>query len=164
MSEETRRILELLAQQKITVEEADELLRAVRGAPAEPSGADADAEPQRRKWRGVFGFGAVRVPPGEAPGLRYLKIEVNKSNPDDPRHGRHVKLRVPIALVRSGMRLGAIVGGYADEDLKRRLRERGIDLDWSKLDDAQIEDVLKNLGEVTVNVDRGQSQVRITCE
>ena len=75
-----------------------------------------------------------------------------------------MNIKVPIALVRGGMRLGAIVGGCADEEVRRRLRERGIDLDLSAIDEAAIGDLLKNLGELTVNVDKGSSQVRITCE
>jgi hypothetical protein len=163
MSDDTRRILDLLAQGKITVDEADQLLRAIDAPPPEPEpSADSSGE-RKRKWRGIFGLGAVQASPTDAPGLRYLKIEVHKPATESRRE-KHVNIRVPIALVRSGMRLGAIVGGYADDDIKRMLHERGIDLDLSKIDQAQIDDLMKNLGELKVNIDKGRSQVRITCE
>jgi len=163
MSDDTRRILDLLAQGKITVDDADKLLRAIDAPPQEPEGSAEAGSERKRKWRGIFGLGAVPASPSDAPGLRYLKIEVHKPA-SEQRKERVVNIRVPIALVRSGMRLGAIVGGYADDEITRRLRERGIDLDLSKIDQSQIDDLMKNLGELTVNVDKGRSQVRITCE
>ena len=172
MSDEQRRVLDLLAQGKITVEGADQLLRAL-GAPArsgESSGAgDArrdDAGPtlhDKRSWRGMFGFGAVRVPPTEPNGARYLKIEVHKPAAEG-REEKNVNIRVPIALVRGGMRLGTIIGFYADDKVQQKLRERGFDLDLSKIDKADIDNLLNNLGEMTLNVDKGKSQVRISCE
>ena len=51
MADETRRILDLLAANKITVDEADQLLRAMARATADP------APP--RDWRGRAGAGAV---------------------------------------------------------------------------------------------------------
>jgi len=44
------------------------------------------------------------------------------------------------------------------------LREQGIDLDLSKLDPAAIETMLKDLGEMNIDIDSGKAQVRITCE
>jgi hypothetical protein len=160
MSDESRRILDLLAQGKISVDEADQLLRALGQAPPEPAAADPGE--RTRPFHGLFGIGAVRVGSGDAAGVRYLKIEVNKAGADGGR-ARRVNIKVPIALVRGGMRLGAIVG-CGDDEVRRRLRERGIDLDLSAIDDAAIADLLKNLGELTVDVDKGSSQVRITCE
>jgi len=162
MSDETRRILDLLAQGKITVDDADQLLRAVGQTPPDPSAREKEAGERKQGWKGILGVGAVRLPPGEASGVRYLKIEVNKTGAEG--REKRVNLKVPIALVRGGMRLGAIVGGCAGEDVVRRLRERGIDLDLSAIDDAAIGNLLRNLGELTVDVDKGTSQVRITCE
>lgn len=176
MSDEQRRVLDLLAQGKITVEGADQLLRALGAPPREgastPPGAGAgDTRPDpsgptlhdRRSWRGMLGFGAVKVPPTERDGARYLKIEVHKPAAEG-REEKNVNIRVPIALVRGGMRLGTIIGFYADDKVQRKLRERGIDLDLSKIDKADIDNLLNNLGEMTLNVDKGKSQVRISCE
>jgi hypothetical protein len=76
---------------------------------------------------------------------------------------KEVTIRVPIALVKSGMRLGAIVPGLAGEQFAASLRARGIDVDHlSKLDPAEIDALLKNLGEV--DIDAGNAQVHISCE
>jgi len=48
--------------------------------------------------------------------------------------------------------------------MQARLREQGIDLDLSELDPAAIEAMLKDLGEMNIDIDSGKAQVRITCE
>ena len=143
MSDDSRRILDLLAQGKITVDEADQLLRALGSTGAAPATPPA-GEPHE-------------------PRARYLRIAVHKAA-NQWRPEKQVNIRVPLSIVRSGIRLGAIIPGYAGDEITRRLRERGIDVDLSKLDQAELENLLKNLGELTVDVDKGKAQVRITCE
>jgi hypothetical protein len=144
MSDDTRRILDLLAQGKITVDEADQLLRAMSvsnddGRAAAPASSDASAAP------------------------RYVRITVHKTAKDD-RRDKDVNIRVPIAVVKSGMRLGALIPGFPGDAVSARLRERGIDVDFSKLDAAALENVLKQLGDTNIEVDSGKAQVRISCE
>src|SRR5713101_2534806 len=140
MSDETRRVLDLLSQNKITVDEADQLLRAI-GAPPHAETAPKTGGDTARK-------------------ARFIRIAVHKLA-----HGRHtdkdVNIRVPMAIVKSGMRLGAILPGLVGDKVTARLRERGLDVDWSKLDPAMIEAVLSELGDVAIDVDSGEAQVRI---
>jgi len=143
MSDETRRILDLLAQGKITADEAHRLLSAI----GQRSDRDASA--------------AAGEPPPQKP--RYLKIAVHKPA-DEHRGEKDVKIRVPMSVVRGGMRLGAIIPGFGGERVQARLREQGIDLDLSKLDPATIESMLLDLGEMNIDIDSGKAQVRITCE
>ena len=143
MSDDTRRVLELLAQGKVSVEEADRLLRAM--AADEPRRNDADA------------------PPADRPKPRFVRISVHQA----ARNGhadKDLNIRVPIAIVRSGMRLGALIPGLAGEQVSARLRERGLDIDFSKLDAAAIEHVLKELSDTNIEIDSGKALVRITCE
>jgi hypothetical protein len=77
---------------------------------------------------------------------------------------KEVNIRVPLALVRSGLRLGAIIPGIAGEKVEARLREQGLDVDLSKIDPATIESMLSELGEMNIDLDSGRAQVRITCE
>jgi hypothetical protein len=143
MSDETRRVLDLLAQNKITVDEADQLLRAMKEPSADASSAKAEGD--------------------AAPRARYIRIAVHKlSRGCDT--DKDVNIRVPIAIVKSGMRLGAILPGIVGDKLTAHLRERGLDVDLSKLDPAAIETVLAEIGEVGIDVDSAKAQVRITCE
>ena len=149
MSDDTRRILDLLAQGKITVDEADRLLRAMS--------ASSDAAQTAA---------AASNEPSAAP--RYVRITVHKTPKDktakDDCRDKDVNIRVPIAVVRSGMRLGALIPGFPGDAVSARLRERGIDVDFSKLDTAALEHVLKQLGDTNIEVDSGKAQVRISCE
>jgi SHOCT-like protein len=149
MSDDTRRILDLLAQGKITVDEADQLLRAMStSSDAAQTAAAASNEPSA------------------AP--RYVRITVHKTPKDktakDDCRDKDVNIRVPIAVVRSGMRLGALIPGFPGDAVSARLRERGIDVDFSKLDTAALEHVLKQLGDTNIEVDSGKARVRISCE
>jgi SHOCT-like protein len=171
MSDETRRVLDLLAQGKITVEEADRLLAAL-GAVSNGSGATAATS---------AGKGAAT---GEAPSAKYLRISVTKTGSwsgDDGEKGRRawmgvghvggrnreVTVRVPVALVKNGVRLGAMIPGLSGAGLQTHLRERGVDVDLSKIDINTIDQLVSEFGEMNIDVvsERGsKAQVRITCE
>ena len=143
MSDETRRILDLLAAGKVSADEAEQLLKA---AAREAGAGDA---------------------PGDAPQAagaepKFLRVEVHKSARDH-RPEKTVNIRVPLSMVRGGMRLGALIPGTG-ERLQEALRDRGVDLDWSKVDHAELAAILKDLGELTVDVDDGRAQVKITAE
>jgi hypothetical protein len=132
------------------VDEADRLLRAIGAAPAAAKG-DAKGE-------------AKDEAPGQAekPPARYLRIAVQKgANECGP--GKQVNIRVPISLVKGGMRLGAMIPGYGDA-INEQLRRHGVGLDLSKLSPENLEAALKDMGELAVDVDQGKAQVRITCE
>jgi hypothetical protein len=145
MSDEMRRVLDLVAQGKITVDEAQLLLGAINAPAADEAAFAAGAEE------------------GEGPKPRWLRIAVHKTAKEG-RHDKDVNIRVPIAIIRTGMRLGALIPGLAGEQVQARMRERGLDIDFSKLDAAAIETVLKELGDTNIEIDSGKSQVRITCE
>ena len=152
MSDDTRRILELLAQGKITVDEADRLMKAVAAPAAQGAAPAADA-------------GA-----GERPMPRWIRINVFKQ-PKEGKPVKEVNIRVPIAVVKGGMRLGAIIATFAGEKAAQRMKDRGIDLDLSKINGdfsrmngAEFEAFMKSLDDMNIEVDDGKSQVRITCE
>jgi len=170
MSDETRRVLDLLAQGKITVDEADRLLAAI-GAP--PAGAEAAGAT-------AAGKGSATA---EAPSPKYLRITVTKNRNwsegdekqarrtwmgpgDQAGRNKEVSIRVPVALVRNGMRLGAMIPGLTGGDFHARLRERGVDIDLSKIDADTIDQLVSQFGEINIDVSGrgGSAQIRITCE
>jgi len=142
MSDETRRVLDLLAQGKVTVQEAEQLLAALGGGRADSPRQGEHAE---------------------EPAPRYLRILVRKAA-SNARPAKDVNIRVPLSFVRSGLRLGSIIPGFAGQRVRQHLRERGVDLDLAKLDFANLEAMLKEMGELTIDVDDGQAQVRLRCE
>ena len=170
MSEESRRVLDLLTQGKITVDEADRLLAAVGTATA-TAGAGAESA----KGEATSGEGASP---------KYLRITVTKARSwpdDDAKHARRawmwpgvtggqngeVSIRVPVTLVRNGMRLGAMIPGLSGAGHRVHLRERGVDIDLSKIDAGTIDQLVREFGEINIDIESGRgakAQVRITTE
>ncbi len=142
MSDETRRVLDLLAQGRMTVDEAEQLLRAVSSPRSESSS---------------------RSEPGGEPRPRYFRITVEKAATGS-RPEKKVNIRIPVSIARSGMRLASLIPGFASERASQHLRERGIDVDLTKLDYEQLEALLKDMGELTIDVDDGKEQVRMRYE
>lgn len=138
MSDDRKRVLEMLASGKVTVEEADRLLAALGAAPSPPPEAAAAAPPRAG---------------------RYFRILVRKTAKEGP--GGNVDIRIPLSLVKGGMRLGAMIPGCG-EAVTEQLRKRGINLDVTKLDPDHLESALRDLGEM--EVDDGNSHVRISYE
>jgi hypothetical protein len=138
MNDERRSILDMLSKGKITVEEADQLLRAVDAINSEPPSADAAAasgEPRRARW---------------------LRVAVEKNT--DAGRKREVNVRIPASLVRAGVRLGSLIPG-ADARFVA-----GAYGNLAKLDSKELDELLNNMGEMTVDVENGKAQVRIWCE
>src|SRR4051794_30424703 len=138
MTDEMRPVLDLLSQHKITVDEAEQLLRAL-GAP-EPA-ADASAGPRT-----------------ERANPRWVRIQIDKQ-PKEGRESKQVNIRVPIAVVRGGMRLGTIIATFAGEKAAQRMKARGIDLDlakingdFSSMNGAEFDAFLKSLDDVNIEV------------
>jgi hypothetical protein len=134
MSEETRKVLEMLSNGKVSVLEAEQLLHAVAtpGAAAEEKKVDP----------------------------RYFRILVNKPARDGKK-AEAVNIRVPMTVVRGGLRLGALFPGMLGK--KKIQLDNGTELDLSKVTYTDLEAMIKDIGELTVDVD-GDAQVRIRCE
>jgi hypothetical protein len=144
MNDERRRVLDLLAQGKITVDEADDLMRALESRRSNPAATAGEADGERSK-------------------LRWVLIHVHKTAKEG-KQDKDVNIRVPIAIVKSGMRLGALIPGLAGDQVAAKMRERGLDVDFSKLDAVAIEAILKELCDTNIEIDSGRAHVRITCE
>lgn len=137
MNEERRRILNMLAQNKITAQEAEYLLDAMSPPPA--TGA-------------TDGGGALSADP------KYLRVLVEGGEDK-------VNVRVPFQLIRAGVRLAALIPAAAHGPVNKALQERGIDIDVSKLKPEDLENLVQHLRDLTVDVEgtRGE-KVRVFCE
>jgi hypothetical protein len=149
---DTRRILDMLSQGKITVDEADRLIAALGGPEALPgthAGEPSASDKAKAKW---------------------IRINVRKPA-NEHRAAKDVNIRVPIAVVKGGMRLGALIATFAGEKAAKRMQARGVDLDLStihgdlsKMNGPEFDAFLRTLDDVNIEVDDGKSTVRITCE
>ena len=143
MSDERMQVLNMLAEGKITVEDAERLL--ARLEKTRPTSAPPAAE------LAAPGAGGDLVPrPGA---LKYLRVLVDCAD------GDKVNVRVPLALVRTGIKLTALL----PSDAARKLGEKGIDL--SHLAELHGEEMVEALRELNVDVATAQGDtVRVFCE
>jgi len=138
MNEEKRKVLDLLAQGKITVEEAGKLLSALDDSSAET----------------VTDAGGKRI-------WKYLRVQVEPGPGSE--HGDKVNIRVPMKLIRAGLKFAAFIPQQAQGQVKEALREKGLNIDLAKITPQDLEDLVSNLDDMTVEVD-GRDKVRIFCE
>jgi len=141
MNEEQRKILEMLADKKIAVDEAEKLLAAV-SARANEGGTPA-------------GDSAGR------PGPKYLRVLVEPAA-DNP-NGDRVNIRVPLNLVRAGLKFASFIPAQVQEKINSEMKEKGVPFDLSHFNPKDIEELLVHLNDLTVEVE-GKEKVRVFCE
>lgn len=140
MNEQRKDILDMLAEGKITPEEAEQLLAALeRNQP--PAAAGSEARPKDK--------------------AKYLRVVVDTTENGEP--GR-VNARVPLQLLRAGVRLAALIPPQALGRANAELNRSGVPFDLTQLKPEQLEALVENLDEVTVEVDQPDAKVRVFCE
>lgn len=140
MGNERKKVLEMLAEGKITVDDAERLIARLNAANAELDG-EASSESNRGN------------DPGPKKPLKYLCVVVDGSD------GDKVNIRVPLALVRTGIKLSTLMPSEASQ----KLAESGIDL--SHLSGLDGEELIEALRDLKVDVDSHEGDtVRICCE
>lgn len=143
MIEEQRKILNMMAEGKLNAVEAEALL---------------DALAQTR---------APQLPPirvqsqAETAAPKYLRVLVEGEHDSK---ANKVNVRVPLELIRAGMRLAALIPTVAYEPVNRALKENGVDIDISKIKPEEFEGLVAHLQELQVDVDDGNEKVRVFCE
>jgi len=140
MNEERRKVLEMLSQGKITVEETEKLLAAV-GA-ADPGAAAETDTAGRHFWK-------------------YLRVQVEPGPGSEK--GERVNIRVPFKLIRAGLKFAAFIPREAHDKVNKALKEKGLDVDLARITPQDLEEIVSNLDDMTVEVD-GKDKVRIFCE
>jgi hypothetical protein len=140
MNEERKNILDMLAEGKITSEEAEQLIAAL-----ERDQSPAAAGPGIR-------------PKGKA---KYLRLMVDINENGEP--GR-VNARVPLQLLRAGVQLAALIPPQALARANEELSKSGVPFDLAQLKPEQLEALVDQLDEVTLEIDHPEAQVRVFCE
>ena len=152
MSENRRQILQMLSEGKVNADEAERLISASEGA------SSLSSEP------GSPSAGKSRP--------KYLRVQVD-SEDDGGREGpTKVNVRVPMQLLRAGVRLAGLIPPQAREHVTRAMRERGIPFDLSQVKPDNLQELLDHFNDLTIDVDvdnRGgfgqeKVKVRVFCE
>jgi hypothetical protein len=140
MNDDRRRILTLLAEGKITADEADRLISALDRSDGERL--------------------AVATRPNGAP--KYLRVEVDANQTEvGP---TKVNIRVPMMLLRAGVRLSALIPPEARGEVNAAMAKQGLRFDINQLKPENLEELIEQLADLSVNVDNERANVRIYCE
>jgi hypothetical protein len=145
MSEKQKKILEMLVEGRIGVDEAERLLRVL------PEGSGSGEAP-------MVGTVASRRP-------KYLRVTVRPG--PDHEHGEdaeHVNVRVPMSLIRSGIKLTSLMPEEARDKVNDALHEKGIDLNMRNMKPDDLEEIIEALSDLEVDVSSGTEVVKVFVE
>jgi hypothetical protein len=153
MNEHRRQILELLAAGKINANEAERLLAAIEPGSTVPVG----------EFTGNVAAANKATSATVKTRAKYLRVLVEAHEKEGP---TTVNVRVPMQLLRAGVRLASLIPAQAHEQLDQALSRHGVPLTLSQIKPENLEELIDHLEDLTVDVDANQNQakVRVFCE
>ena len=145
MAENKKRVLELLAEKKISVDEAMKLMDLVD----QPEGGGQEA---------VEGALLKKKP-------KYLRvvIEPMAGSGSTMKDYDRVNIRVPMSLIRAGVKFTSLIPHDAADKVDGALKEKGIDFDIRNIKDEDIEQFIDALADLEVNIE-GKETVKVFTE
>ena len=139
MNENSRRVLEMLSEGKVSVDEAERLISLV------------DEEPE------VITAVQPLAPPRTG-AARYLRVTID-SDEDE-----HIDVRVPLALIKAGVKLHTLLPDQAAQGINETLERNGIAINLHNLQIEDLDQLIDALSEIEVNIHDGDEKVRVYCE
>jgi hypothetical protein len=139
VNEDRRRILSLLAEGKVSADEAERLLAALeRGG--SPSAAPA--------------------PTNRPPKYMHVRVDALEARSGPTK----VNIRVPMSLLRAGVRLSALIPPEARDEVNAAMGKQGLHFDINQLKPENLDELVEQLAELTLDLDNERARVRIYCE
>ncbi len=144
MTDNQKRILEMLAENKITVDEAQRLLSVIEPEKNSEAGTNSSFQEQKQD-------------------PKYIRVTVVPNREGDTGADR-VNIRVPISLIRAGMKLTSLIPPHAYDHINDAIKEKGIDFDLRNLKTEDLSEVIDALSDLEVDVENGREKVRVYVE
>ncbi len=153
MNENRRQILDMLAAGKINADEAERLLSALESnstvATSEFTGQTSAGAPVKTR-------------------AKYLRVLVEADESMTGMKGQTtVNVRVPMQLLRAGVRLASLIPAQAHQQLDQALSQHGVPLTLSQIKPENLEELIDHLDDLTVDVNGNEgnaTKVRVFCE
>jgi len=141
MAENQKKILEMLADKKVSVDEAYRLLSVL-----EPEGS------ARETTATADTAGKTRP--------KYLRVTVQPGPGHEHDHdAERVNVRVPMALIRSGIKLTSLLPTEARDRVSDALREKGMDFDMRNLKPQDLDELIEALTDLEVDVASSDGEI-----
>jgi len=148
MSEYRRQILQMLSEKKITADEAERLIAAAEGTAVTSSGNGSSWEAKPRP--------------------KYLRVQVDSEGNYGGEGPTKVNVRVPMQLLRAGVRLAGLIPAPALQRANSALHEQGIPIDLTQIKPENLEELIEQLHDLSVDVDQNayaaKVKVKVFCE
>jgi hypothetical protein len=146
MQENQRKVLDMLAEGKITADDAERLLTALEKEPP-TSATSLPAEGKSRT---------------DAP--KYLRVIVDDL--EDSAKPTKVNIRIPLQLLRTVIKLQDFLPAEARAQVNTALAEKKIGLDLNHITAENVDTLVGALSDMSVDIDAegGQAKVKIFCE
>ena len=75
-----------------------------------------------------------------------------------------VDVKVPLALLRTGLKLTSLIPPQAMEQINESMASSGMTIDFNSLKPEDLEDIIDSLGEMEVNIKSADGDnVRVFC-
>jgi hypothetical protein len=142
MDTNKRKILEMVAEKKITIDEAERLLSLV--------GKDSSAAGSEVK--------ESKIPP------KYLRVVIQPNAQAATAEAERVNIRVPVTLLRAGMRLASVIPPSAYNQIDSAFKEKGVEFDLRNLKAEDFDALLAALNDLEVNIENSKQTVHIYTE
>jgi hypothetical protein len=142
MNEHRRKVLEMLAQGQINADDAERLLSTLE--------KEAEPSPQPRP--------------------KYIRVTVTEdgkaADGSTIEGATKVNVRVPMQLLRAGVKLASFIPPEARERVNIALRKDGVPIDLGQIKPENLEDLIDHLDDLTVDIDerKKNTKVRVFCE
>lgn len=140
MNEERMKVLNMIAEGKISAEEGGKLLEALDKKDEKP----AETVPLKK----------------EKGNISYFFVDIN---PKTGSNSEKVHVKVPLALVRAGVNIASMLPADVQDKVNSAIGEKGMKFDLSNLKSENIEELIQALEEMEVNIDAEDYTVRVYC-
>jgi hypothetical protein len=159
MNENRRQILNMLADNKITAEEAERLLTALESTRSTAEGAAANHPSGFAPANGSANGSKAEPPKSHA---KYLRVLVEAQPGANGGKGPvSVNIRVPMQLLRAGVRLASLIPAQAHQHLDEALSQHGVPLTLSQIKPENLEELIDHLDDLTVDVAAKESDSNV---
>jgi hypothetical protein len=157
MNENRRQILEMLAAGKVTADEAERLIAALEPVSAAPAGEFTGRIAGSNGWPNNDKDTPVKTR------VKYLRVLVESTEKNGP---TTVNVRVPMQLLRAGVRLASLIPAQAHEQFDATMNRHGVPLTLSQIKPENLEELIDHLEDLSVDVDAKdeKAKVRVFCE
>jgi DUF4097 and DUF4098 domain-containing protein YvlB len=134
------RILHMLAEGKLTPDDAEKLLQALEVKPRE-----SEVVNQNRSMD-VKG--------------KYLFVQVD---PKEGKSSERVSVKVPLALVKAGLNITKLIPAEAQDKIQSSMQDSGIPFNLGDIDPQNYEEIMEALEQMSIDVDTDESTVKVFC-